>query len=135
MSHDKLLELVRYVLPIEIVDYFDLVDLQESEGTLHLYLDERNIIPEEHTGKSLSANGFYEESTIKDFPLRDRKVVLHVRRRRWVDELGKSHSRQWNLVAEGTRYSKEFAFFLPRTSYAVQVKEAFGYLPDTSPIS
>ena len=126
MSHDKLLELVRYVLPIEIVDYFDLVDLQESEGTLHLYLDERNIIPEEHTGKSLSANGFYEESTIKDFPLRDRKVVLHVRRRRWVDESCKSHSRQWDLVAEGTRYSKEFAFFL---------KEAFGYLPDTSPIS
>ena len=111
MSHDKLLELVRYVLPVEIVDYFDLVDLQESECTLHLYLDERNIIPEEHTDKSLSANGFYEESTIKDFPLRDRKVVLHVRRRRWVDESGKSHSRQWDLVAEGTRYSKEFAFF------------------------
>ena len=126
MLHDKLLELVRYVLPVEIVDYFYLVDLQESEGTLHLYLDERDVVPEEYEGKLLSANGFYEASTIKDFPLRDRKVVLHVRRRRWVDESGKSHSRQWDLVAEGTRYSKEFAFFL---------KESFGYLPDTSPIS
>ena len=75
---------------------------------------------------SLSANGFYEASTIKDFPLRDKKVVLHVRRRRWVDKAGKSYSREWELVAEGTRYSKEFASFL---------KEAFGYLPDSNPIS
>jgi hypothetical protein len=121
MTSDKLLELVRYVLPAEIFDHFNLIDLHESECTLHLYLEERNIIPEEHKEKSLSANGFYEESTIKDFPLRDRKVVLHVRRRRWIDESGKSHSRRWELVAEGTRYSKEFAFFL---------KAAFGYLPD-----
>jgi len=126
MSIDKLLELFRYVLPLEIVEHFNLVDLQEREGTLHIYLDERDVLPEEYEGKSLSANGFYEESTIKDFPLRDRKVVLHVRRRRWLDESGKSHSRQWDLVAEGTRYSKEFAFFL---------KEAFGYLPYTSPIT
>jgi hypothetical protein len=126
MSSDKLLELMRYVLPSEVVDYFDLIDFQDTEGTLHFYLDESNIIPEEYRTKPLSSNGFYEESTIKDFPLRDRKVVLHVRRRRWVDPGGKSHSRQWDLVAEGTRYSKEFAFFL---------KEAFGYLPDTSPIS
>jgi hypothetical protein len=85
MTTDKLLELVRYVLPVEIVDYFDLVDLHESEGVLDLYLDESNILPEEYLTKSLSSNGFYEASTIKDFPLRDRKVILHVRRRRWVD--------------------------------------------------
>ena len=127
MSSDELLlKLVRYVLPTEIVDYFHLINLQETEGTLHLYLEELDVIPEEHSTKSLSPNGFYEESTIKDFPLRDRKVVLHVRRRRWLDSEGKSYSRHWDLVAEGTRYSKEFAFFL---------KEAFGYLPDTSPIS
>jgi hypothetical protein len=125
-SERMLLELSRYVLPVEIVDNFDLIDLQESSGTLHLYLDESDIISEEHKAKSLSPNGFYDESTIKDFPLRDKKVVLHVRRRRWVDQDGKSHSRSWDLVASGTRYSKEFAFFL---------KESFGYLPDTSPIS
>jgi hypothetical protein len=125
-KENLLLELVRYVLPTEIVDYFDLVDLQDTGGTLHLYLDESDVVPEEHKAKSLFPNGFYEASTIKDFPLRERKVVLHVRRRRWVDDEGKSYSRQWDLVAEGTRYSKEFAFFF---------KEAFGYLPDSSPIS
>ena len=119
-------ELIRYVLPQEIVDYFELVNLLEADEVLHLFLDEQPCIPLEYKDLSLSANGFYEASTIKDFPLRDKKVVLHVRRRRWVDEAGKSYSRQWDLVAEGTRYSKEFAFFL---------KEAFGYLPDSSPIS
>jgi hypothetical protein len=119
-------ELLGYVLPKETVDYFDLVRLHEEGGTLHFYLDERNVIPEEYRGLSLSSNGFYEASTVKDFPLRDKKVILHIRRRRWVDEAGNSYSRHWDLVAEGTRYSKEFAFFL---------KEAFGHIPDTSPIS
>jgi len=125
-NSNLLLELARYVFPAEIFEFFELTDIQEFAGILDLYLEESDIIPEEHKAKSLSPNGFYEESTIKDFPLRDKKVILHVRRRRWVDPEGKSYSRRWDLVAEGTRYSKEFAFFL---------KEAFGYLPDTSPIS
>jgi hypothetical protein len=127
MTNNKaLLELMKCVLPSEIVDSFELVSLNKSGETLDIYLEESNITPEEYKGKGLSSNGFYEESKIKDFPLRDRKVILHVRRRRWVDEKGKSYSRQWELTAEGTRYSKEFAFFL---------KETFGYLPDSSPIS
>ena len=120
------LQLIEYVLAKEIVEYFDLVDLKEELETLHIYLDEKNIIPEEYSSLVLSPNGFYAESQIKDFPLRDKKVILHIRRRRWVDAQGKSYSRDWDLTAEGTRYSKEFAFFL---------KEAFGYLPDTSPIT
>jgi len=118
--------LFRYVLPKELVDFFDLVNICEVSESLHLYFDEYNIVPDEYKSLCLLPNGFYEASTIKDFPLRDKKVVLHIRRRRWVDADGKSYSRHWDLVAEGTRYSKEFAFFF---------KEAFGYLPDTSPIS
>ena len=119
-------ELLQYVLPQEIATYFDLVNLQEIKDTLHLYLEENNTIPDDCKLLKLSSNGFYEESQIKDFPLRDKKVILHICRRRRVDETGKSYSRKWNLVAEGTRYSKEFASFL---------KECFGYLPDTSPIT
>ena len=123
---DLKLDLIRYVLPPELVSYFDLVDIKELEETLHLYMDESESVPDEYASLDLLANGFYEESTIKDFPLRDKKVVLHVRRRRWKDPQGKSYSRKWDLTAAGTRYSKEFAYFL---------KEAFGYLPDTSPIT
>ena len=119
-------ELVRHVLPKELVDFFDLVNIHEQEGSLHLYLDECNIVPEEYKELCLLPNGFYESSTLKDFPLRDKKVILHIRRRRWIDVQGKSYFRCWDLAAEGTRYSKEFAIFL---------KESFGYLPDSSPIS
>ena len=121
-----LLSLVKYVLPSELVSSFELVDIKEENETLHLSLDELNIIPDEYQSMCLTASGFYESSTIKDFPLRDRKVILHLLLRRWIDESGKSYSRTWDLTASGTRYSKEFAYFL---------KEAFGYLPDTSPIS
>ena len=129
-ENSMLLDLVKYVLPLEIVEYFSLVGLKEDRKSdsilLHIYLEEENKIPDEYQDIELLPNGFYPESTIKDFPLRDKKVILHVRRRRWVDKSGKSYSRSWDLTAEGTRYSKEFAFFL---------KEAFGYLPDNSPIS
>jgi hypothetical protein len=54
--------------------------------------------------------------------LRNRKVELHIKRRRWIDSSGKSYSRDWNLSPTGTRYSKEFAAFL---------KVVFGYVPDT----
>jgi len=119
-------ELLVHVLPKEIIESFNLVKLEEKEKTLHLFLDECNVVPDEYKDLSLSPNGFYEASTLKDFPLRKKKVILHVRRRRWVDVAGKSYSRRWDLVAEGTCYSKEFASFL---------KGALGYLPDSGSIS
>jgi hypothetical protein len=126
MQNNLTEELIKYVLPLEVTENFDLVNMSAEEDQLHLYLDEKNKVPEEYCEMDLSPKGFYESSEIKDFPLRDRKVILHIRRRRWVDSAGKSYSRQWELTAEGTRYSKEFAFFL---------KEAIGYLPDTGPIT
>ena len=111
-------ELVKYVLPEEVVDYFELLNIQTEEEVLHLYLDEKDIIPKEYAHLELSSNGFYQESVIQDFPIRDKKVLLHVRRRRWVAASGNSYSRNWDLVASGTRYSKEFASL---------IKGMFGY--------
>lgn len=45
------------------------------------------------------------------FPINEYRSILHVRRRRWKDAEGKSVSKDWQLVADGTRYSKEFAAF------------------------
>lgn len=47
MSSDKLLDLMKYVFPSELVDYFDIMDMHEISGTLHLYLEELNIVPQE----------------------------------------------------------------------------------------
>lgn len=108
------LELLKHVLPKKIVEYFELVDIKEAPGVLHLYLNELNIIPPGYAGLGLSCNGFYDESTVKDFPPRDKKVLLHVRRRRWVDDAGKSCSRSWELTAEGTRYPNGICVFFKR---------------------
>ena len=127
MSNNKELTstLLSIVFPQEFIDNFEIVDIQKDEllGVLHIYMDEFNILPKEYVGLDLSPNGFYPASCINDFPLRDKKVIIHIRRRRWIDKTGKSYSSHWELTAEGTRYSKEFAAFL---------KEAFGYDPNTN---
>ena len=112
---------LRFFLPEGILDYFELVwaetkslDSRESKkdvlytGTLHLYLDERDNRSAEQ--QALRPNGFTEETIISDFPVRDKKLTLHIRRRRWLSAEGKSIILNiYPLVADGTRYSAEFA--------------------------
>lgn len=60
------------------------------------------------------SKGFMAPVKVTDFPIRDHKVILIIRRRRWLDILtGKSFSIPINLdvVCKGTRYSKELGFF------------------------
>lgn len=106
-------KLLGYILPSDFTEYFDLVDVTDErrgeEMILHLYLDEKEIQPDGR--KDLCPNGFYAESCINDFPIRDYRTILHVRRRRWKDADGKTHSKDWQLVAQGTRHSVEFAAF------------------------
>ena len=61
-------ELLRYVFPKELFESFDPVNIEEKGDKLHMYLDEKNIVPEEYGALSLFPNGFYEASTLKDFP-------------------------------------------------------------------
>ena len=122
------MKLLHYMLPSEFEENFDLIDVVEeqrgNELLLHLYLDEKELQPDGHTG--LQPNGFYPESCINDFPIRDHRTILHVRRRRWKDDDGKSYSKDWQLVARGTRHSVEFAAFL---------KAFLGYIPDYGPFA
>jgi len=114
-----------YILPDGVTNYFDLVDFCEEPAQkgdqlykteLHLYLDERDNRPEGFSG--IKANGFTEERQILDFPVRNRRTVLHVRRRRWLTAEGKSVivplAESAKIAYEGTSYSKELALFLNR---------------------
>ena len=123
-DNPHLLALVRYILPEEIFLYFEITKIEEQNlKELHIFLDESMIVPEVYSSYTLSSNGFHSRALIKDFPILDRGVMLQVRRRRGlVQELNKVVSRDWNLVAEGTRYTQGFATFL---------KGLIGYLPDT----
>ena len=106
--------LAKVFLPSEMTEYFDLTDVRTDEyggePRVHIFLDEKEVAPE--GCPDASPNGFYEESCMNHFPINEYRSILHVRRRRWKDAEGKSVSKDWQLVADGTRYSKEFAAFL-----------------------
>jgi hypothetical protein len=121
-SQKQMLSLLELILPKEILEYFTITNLLIQTREVHLYLDERNEIADEYKQEKLTSKGFHPEVVIQDFPLRNKALYLHVRRRKWeIQSTGKIVSKRWNLMAEGTRYSNEFAAFL---------KGLLGYLPD-----
>ncbi|MCC8360775.1 ISAon1 family transposase N-terminal region protein [Salinimicrobium sediminilitoris] len=111
------LDLIKLVLPQFLVENFDLVKSRKEKEILHFYFEERNVPPQEHSSRILMSKGFHKEITIQDFPLRGNTVYLHVKRRRWLDkDTGQIVQRDWNLVAQGTRMTNEFAAFLKEIS-------------------
>ena len=126
--------LVSLMLPDHLLEYFDVVHVEERKipekerrglesGEVIIHLEEHNKFRSPEKGHTYRPNGFYETSRINDFPLRDKRVVLLIRRRRWIDEqTGQSVGNKYRIVTEGTRHTLEFADFL---------KETFGYVPDS----
>ena len=105
--------LLKYFLPKEFSQHFDLTDICESGKQLRISLDEKNIRPEEHSDKTLESKGFSPPVFIQDFPIRDHQVLLKVRRRIWRHkQTGKTYSKSYQLTHEGTSYTAEFAAFL-----------------------
>lgn len=112
---DSYSELIKLLLPEIIVEYFELTSYKKGDEVLHIYLKEINSIPKEFRQNKLSSKGFFDEITVQDFPIRGHQVYLHITRRRWLNEdTGQVVFRDWNLVADGTRVTQEFASFLKR---------------------
>ena len=114
--------LLRALLPSEIFDYFEIVNVIVNDKSIDVHLDEIMKKPEGYENDKLISKGFHSASVIQDFPIRDKALYLHVRRRKWlVESTGKIISNNWDTVAKGTRLTKGFASFL---------KGLFGHLPD-----
>ncbi|HJA88323.1 MAG TPA: hypothetical protein H9778_06475 [Candidatus Parabacteroides intestinavium] len=126
MENDYLNMLASIVLPTQILDSFSIVGISQTSTEIHISLDER-MNPELSKDVHFESKGFMEAVSVTDFPIRDHKVILKIRRRRWTDtRTGKSFSIPIDLdiVAKGTRYSKEFGAFL---------KETYGDVPRDLP--
>lgn len=110
---ENYLDLLKLILPVFLVDHFDLISSEQKGEHLHLYFEEKSSIPSELSARQLVSKGFYNEITVQDFPLRGKFVFLHIKRRRWTDKVtGEIVQREWKEVAEGTRMTNEFAAFL-----------------------
>lgn len=126
MENDNLNTLARIVLPAQILDYFLISGVEQTSQEIYISLDEKMNL-ELSKDVHFESKGFMEAVSVTDFPIRDHKVILKIRRRRWTDlRTGKSFSIPIDLdvVAKGTRYSKEFGAFL---------KETYGDVPGDLP--
>ena len=123
--------LAKCLLPTHMLEWFELtnVEVKPKEKTatqdtesdespvnvIHLYLDENELRPDNR--EDLHPNGFTPAKTFHDFPIRGQEVLLHVRRRRWLDSDNHNVMSEFDFIQESTRCSKELADFF---------KEAFG---------
>lgn len=109
----EVIELLSMILPEGILEYFKVTKASKSNDIFEVWLEEKAALNREINGVSVISNGFHKEIIVKDFPLRSRAVHLHIQRRRWINKnTGETVERQWDLVQEGTRMTKEFASFL-----------------------
>ena len=112
MNTQGLLALAQLILPSEILSNFEVVRVEEESSLIRIYLDE-SVRAEYKENPKIESKGFCDAVTIRDFPIRDKGVDLIVRRRKWYDrQTNRYFSDSYDLKAEGTRYSKEFAAFL-----------------------
>lgn len=104
--------MAQLILPSEILLNFEVTRVDEKASFIRIYLNE--VAKAEYTDNpNIESKGFCNAVTVRDFPIRDKGVDLIVRRRKWYDRQNDHYfSDTYDLKADGTRYSKEFAAFL-----------------------
>lgn len=74
------------IIPDGVSEYFELTHFTKEERRIDIFLEERNVTPEEYAGNKLISKGFFKPITLQDFPMRGHEVFLHVSRRRWLNQ-------------------------------------------------
>ena len=115
--------LLSCVLPVGLLSYFDIVDFKElgdlrtKKDCFHIYLDEKNTLPEGCASDLFESKGFYGRRFVQDFPIRGKAVFLCIRRRRWRNKADKSIAvkSDYSFIAEGSKLTIELSDFLKGT--------------------
>ncbi len=108
-------KLLSLLMPEGLLEYFEILEVNQVDNQLHIYLDELNISPSGYENRKVESIGFMPSTEISDFPIRGQKVTLHLRRCRWtVLDTGQIITKDWNLVREGARLTTEFGLFLKK---------------------
>ena len=108
MENDYLNMLARIVLPAQILDYFLISGVEQISKEIYISLDEK-MNPELSKDLHFESKGFMAAVSVTDFPIRDQSFNIPI---------------DLDVVAKGTRYSKEFGAFL---------KETYGDVPGDLP--
>lgn len=117
------LDLLSVILPEDLLLYFDIVNFQElgdiliKKDCLHIYLEEKNILPKGYSSSDYQSKGFINSKQVQDFPIRGKAVYLHIKTRRWRDKKTKSKQirNDYSFIAEGSKLTVELSAFLKAT--------------------
>lgn len=117
------LELLEVVLPQDLLSYFDIVhfkelgDISNKKDCFHIYLEEKNTLPQGYSRSDYESKGFSSSKQVQDFPIRGKAVYLHIKTRRWRDKQTKSKEirNNYSFVAEGSKLTTELSAFLKDT--------------------
>jgi hypothetical protein len=101
MIDTTLFSLAQVVLPLEVLESFDIVKVESTSTEILIYLDEK-MNTDLQSDIHFESKGFIPSVSITDFPIRDHKVILQLRRRKWIDlRTGKSFLFPLKIAAEG----------------------------------
>lgn len=117
------LEVLKSVLPTDLLDYFDIVDFKElgdistKKDCFFIYLDEKNILHSTANSEEYESKGFNNRTLIQDFPIRGKAVYLSIRTRRWRKKSDKSQQikNDYSFIADGSKLTVELSDFLKDT--------------------
>lgn len=102
MTEAALISLAQIVLPSEVLSSFDITKVESTDTEINIHLDEK-MYDTLRNDVHFESKGFIPAVSITDFPIRDHKVILLLRRRKWVDiRTGKSFILPLKIAAEGT---------------------------------
>lgn len=117
-------ELLKLIVPKEITDNFELIEIVERSNMITLSFEEiTSRIPKALIVKEVVLDGYLNQLELQTFPLKDKTVYIALRRRRWKEkgDSKQSYNNTYELHVEGMKTTKEFGAFL---------KEEFGLQPD-----
>lgn len=117
------LDFLGLILPKDLLLHFDLVKLEElgdiyvKKDCIHIYLEEKNQLPNGYSFLDYESKGFSSSKQIQDFPIRGKAVYLHIKTRRWRDKKTKSKQlrNDYSFIAEGSKLTVELSSFLKAT--------------------
>jgi hypothetical protein len=82
MSVDALFAAANLLLPEILVSHFELTKHEIKDEEIHFYFTELNTIPEEVAKVKLHSKGLFTAAKVQNFPIRGKKVYLHITRQR-----------------------------------------------------
>src|SRR5690554_137373 len=116
------LSMLSLFLPEGLLTHFDAVslyilgDVQTKKDCFHIYLDEKNKLPESYNSKDYESKGFYNRTIVQDFPIRGKAVYLCIKRRRWRHKTDRTDIKSDDsFIVDGSKLTVELSDFLKGT--------------------